>query len=209
MNAMPKMNRRAFVAGSAAVGGGAAGRSAQGGASAQGGSFAQGGSGACSGPCSGIGCAVGSTPMTLPGSCCPVCVPNVACGPCMPPLCSVGFHSEVPVGQCCPVCVPNPGDEICLKGKADYAMFSQQIVMKYQSVSCLNDVDCTVVSLSNACSAGCQPVALVKSLADSLVNNLSQTAATDCATCGPPPPIACPVPSPRCNNGQCTLYFPN
>ncbi len=179
--------------GGASFGGGPAGR---------GGSVAQGG---CSSGCVNIGCGPTLISMAVPGACCPVCVPNPACGPCALPRCASGFHAEVLDGQCCPVCALDPITPSCAMGQASYASYSQQVIAKAQSLPCMIDADCTVVTLINACSPQCQPVAALSSVSESLVNALGQAAAMDCGTCLPPPDIACGTPPPACLGGQCTI----
>ena len=182
----------------------ASGGATFGGSVGRAGSGAQAGTAGCSSGCSNIACATGSTLMSLPGSCCPICVPNMPCGgPCPVPMCGAGFHPEVTEGNCCPTCVADPIDESCAKGRATYATISQQVITKYQSIPCRVAGDCAVVSLINACSSSCQPVAVSSSLSASLLDFLSQESMMDCFSCGPVPDIACGTPAPACSAGQC------
>lgn len=114
------------VAGAGSAGAPSTGRAgaASGGAVASGGAnSSQAGSGPqCNNVKCGLpACPAGSKPVTLTGTCCPVC--QSACAPdqgCLAIGCGPGTHAETPPGACCPVCVDDPG-LTCEEGMKGYA----------------------------------------------------------------------------------------
>jgi len=196
----------AVRAGASSAGASSVGRAgaASGGAIASGGaSSSQAGSG---GQCNNVKCAnppcpAGSTLVTPPGSCCPVCQPGCAQG-CITIGCGPGTHPETLPGACCPVCVDDPGVS-CAEGMKGYALMRAQLLQKYE-FGCASDADCVVLAPSNLCENGCQYAAVWYGAANFFTDNLANYADSNCASCmmGPLPPCAAP-PIPICVMGQC------
>jgi hypothetical protein len=181
------------------------GGASSGGGTSSGSAVTQGGAASCVAPCT--SCAAGMKLTTVPGACCPACVPNT-CGPCAAFTCSSGYHEQLSPGACCPECSPDPVPSTCMQGQANYATLSQQIVTKFQTLPCTTAADCTVVGLSNACAGACQVFAVVSSESDSFRDLLSNAAQADCATCPAPQETLCIGPGAICNNAQCALSSP-
>lgn len=122
--------------------------------------------------------------------CEPRACPGVACGS--------GSHLEVKAGQCCPVCVQDD----CVKQRASYQEFKQQLVEKY-SYGCTTDSECTRFYDKSPCSFGCGDVVTTASLGN-LSMNLGSYSQQNCSErCQTPVPPCAPPIAPVCFNGRC------
>jgi hypothetical protein len=148
-------------------------------------------------------CDPGSSLVTRPGECCPVCqslCPNQVCAL----SCPMGFQLETPPGQCCASCVPLPMLD-CVTGRMNYLQLRDTLLSKYAS-GCNTAADCEVIAPSNGCELGCGYVAVASSELQNLISNLASDAWTDCAACDVPLTPPCDLPAPVvCLNGQCSM----
>jgi hypothetical protein len=83
----------------------------------------------------------------------------------------------------------------------------QQLVDKYNSVGCMRDEDCVLVTESNRCAFGCGLVFPV-SLAKGAQSNLDVVGDMACATCPMPFVPPCVPVVALCSNGHCTTGGP-
>ena len=170
------------------------------------GAAGQGGAaGAMCGLCPPADCKPGFMPVTNPAvSCCAICRPvnctNVRCAA-VP--CPAGNHVEMLDVDCCPTCLPGVVSVACTKGRANYAVQSEQLFDKYDAGPCQSDSDCALVVENNACARSCaRPInANTVSFAGSNLDSF----AIACATCPMPAIPPCAQLAAFCSNGRCVV----
>jgi hypothetical protein len=147
-------------------------------------------------------CTIDQVPMTLPGTCCPICVSPCLQQVCPGLACASGYQLQTQPGQCCPSCVPIPMLD-CKSGQVTYAQLRAQSSDKY-SQGCASDRDCSMVAVSNRCEMACSYIPVWDQVAMDLEPALDENAAVDCAGCAESPPIQCVAAPPvACKAGQC------
>jgi hypothetical protein len=84
-----------------------------------------------------------------------------------------------------------PGSDDCQNGRAGYDSYESQITATLGATDCVDDGDCHIVVIDNACSHGCG-VAVAARVASTLKQDLDDYAAAHCDAC-PASNDACPA----------------
>jgi hypothetical protein len=100
----------------------------------------------------------------------------------------------------------DPASDDCRNGRAGYDSYESQITAALGGTDCVDDGDCRIVMIDNACSQSCG-VALAARVAPTLKQDLDDYAAAHCSAC-PASDDACPALErvAYCTGGACSAH---
>jgi hypothetical protein len=99
-----------------------------------------------------------------------------------------------------------PGGDDCRNGRAGYESYESQIIDSLGATNCMDDGDCRIVVIDNACGQSCG-VALTARVASTVQQDLDDYAAAHCDAC-PASSDACPALErvAYCTGGACSAH---
>lgn len=100
----------------------------------------------------------------------------------------------------------DPASDDCRNGRAGYDSYESQITVTLGATDCVDDGDCRIVMIDNACSHSCG-VAVTARVASTLKQDLDDYAAAHCDAC-PGSDDACPAldRAAFCTGGVCSAH---
>lgn len=100
----------------------------------------------------------------------------------------------------------DPASDDCRDGRAGYDSYESQIAATLGATNCVDDGDCRIVMIDNACSQSCG-VAVAARVASTLKQDLDDYAAAHCTAC-PASGDACPALDrvAYCTGGVCSAH---